>query len=154
MNPSWDSKYTTNINTEMNYWPAEVSNLSECAEPLFQMISELTDQGTEVAREHYGKKGWVFHQNTDQWRVAAPMDGTQWGTFTTGGTWLCTHIWEHYLYSGDIEFLKKYYPVMKGNIEFFLDFLTETSRIRLAGNEPINLAGKFSRSSRKRDVLR
>lgn len=124
-NPSWDSKYTTNINTEMNYWPAEVANLADCAEPLFRMIRELTDQGAEVAREHYGARGWVFHQNTDLWRVAAPMDGPQWGTFTTGGAWLCTHLWEHYLFTGDIEFLRQYYPVMKGNVEFFLDFLKE-----------------------------
>ncbi|MGZ7046288.1 MAG: glycosyl hydrolase family 95 catalytic domain-containing protein, partial [Candidatus Aminicenantales bacterium] len=122
-NPMWDSKYTTNINTEMNYWPAEVGNLSECAEPLFRMIGELTDQGGRVAREHYGARGWVFHQNTDLWRVAAPMDGPSWGTFTTGGAWLCTHLWEHFLFTGDREFLKTYYPVMKGSVEFFLDFL-------------------------------
>lgn len=125
MNPSWDSKYTTNINTEMNYWPAEVGNLSECAEPLFRMIRELTEQGAEVAREHYGAGGWVFHQNTDIWRVAAPMDGPDWGTFTTGGAWLCTHLWEHYLYTGDEDFLMEYYPVLKGCVEFFLDFLVE-----------------------------
>ncbi|MGZ5480274.1 MAG: glycoside hydrolase family 95 protein, partial [Candidatus Aminicenantales bacterium] len=123
MNPSWDSKYTTNINTEMNYWPAEVGNLAECAEPLFRMIRELTDQGSDVAREHYGARGWVFHQNTDIWRVAAPMDGPSWGTFTTGGAWLATHLWEHYLFSGDKAFLKTYYPVLKGSAEFFLDFL-------------------------------
>ena len=125
MNPSWDSKYTTNINTEMNYWLAEVGNLSECAEPLFTMISELEDQGSEVAREHYGAGGWVFHQNTDIWRVAAPMDGPDWGAFTTGGAWLCTHLWEHYLYTGDKGFLQEVYPVMKGCVEFFLDFLVE-----------------------------
>lgn len=125
MNPPWDSKYTTNINLEMNYWPAEVANLSECTEPLFRMIKELTDQGSEVAREHYGAKGWVFHQNTDQWRVAAPMDGPDWGTFTTGGAWLCTHLWEHYLFSGDVDFLKAVYPAMKSSVEFFLDFLKE-----------------------------
>jgi alpha-L-fucosidase 2 len=125
MNPSWDSKYTTNINTEMNYWPAEVGNLSDCAEPLFRMIRELTDQGADVAREHYGADGWVFHQNTDIWRVAAPMDGPDWGTFTTGGAWLCTHLWEHYLYTGDKVFLEEYYPVLKGCVEFFLDFLVE-----------------------------
>lgn len=125
MNPPWDSKYTTNINLEMNYWPAEVANLSECTEPLFRMIKELTDQGSEVAREHYGAKGWVFHQNTDQWRVAAPMDGPDWGTFTTGGAWLCTHLWEHYLFSGDVDFLKEVYPTMKSSVEFFLDFLKE-----------------------------
>jgi alpha-L-fucosidase 2 len=123
MNPSWDSKYTTNINTEMNYWPAEVGNLSDCAEPLFRMIRELTDQGAEVARENYGARGWVFHQNTDLWRVAAPMDGPSWGTFTTGGAWLATHLWEHYLFTGDKDFLKQYYPVLKGSAEFFLDFL-------------------------------
>ena len=123
MNPPWDSKYTTNINTEMNYWPAEVGNLAECAEPLFRMVRELTDQGSEVARENYGAGGWVFHQNTDLWRVAAPMDGPSWGTFTTGGAWLATHLWEHYLFCGDREFLREYYPVMKGSAEFFLDFL-------------------------------
>ncbi len=125
MNPSWDSKYTTNINTEMNYWPAETGNLAECAEPLFRMIGELVDQGRDVAREHYGCGGWVFHQNTDQWRVAAPMDGPDWGTFTAGGAWLCTHLWDHYLYTGDRDFLAAYYPVMREAAEFFLDFLVE-----------------------------
>jgi len=96
-NPSWDSKYTTNINLEMNYWPVETGNLSDCAEPLITLIKELTDQGSKVAKEHYGANGWVFHQNTDLWRVAAPMDGPTWGTFTVGGAWLTTHLWEHYL---------------------------------------------------------
>ncbi len=123
MNPSWDSKYTTNINTEMNYWSVESGNLAECIEPLARMIKELTDQGAQVAREHYGARGWVFHQNTDLWRVAAPMDGPTWGTFTVGGAWLCTHLWEHYAYTKDIEFLKEVFPVMEGNIQFFLDFL-------------------------------
>ena len=123
-NPAWDAKYTTNINTEMNYWAVESGNLSECADPLFRMIGELTDQGGEVAARHYGAKGWVLHQNTDIWRVAAPMDGPTWGTFTTGGAWLCTHIWEHYAYSRDTAFLRKYYPVLKGATRFFLDFLT------------------------------
>ena len=125
MNPSWDSKYTTNINTEMNYWPAEASNLSELTEPLFKMIEELTDQGTEVASEHYGAKGWVFHQNTDIWRVAAPMDGPTWGTFTVGGAWLTTHLWEHYQFTQDLKFLEKVYPIIKGSVDFFMDFLVE-----------------------------
>ena len=123
MNPSWDSKYTTNINTEMNYWPVESGNLSECAEPLVKMIKELTDQGTQVAREHYGARGWVFHQNTDIWRVAAPMDGPTWGTFTVGGAWLCTHIWEHYEYTRNKDFLKETYPLIEGSVQFFMDFL-------------------------------
>ncbi|MBK7561265.1 MAG: glycoside hydrolase family 95 protein [Chitinophagaceae bacterium] len=123
MNPSWDSKYTTNINTEMNYWPVESGNLSECAEPLFKMIKEITDQGTEVAKEHYGARGWVLHQNTDIWRVAAPMDGPTWGTFTVGGAWLCTHLWEHYQYTMDKDFLKETFPLMEGSVQFFMDFL-------------------------------
>jgi alpha-L-fucosidase 2 len=123
MNPSWDSKYTTNINTEMNYWPVESGNLPECAEPLIRMVSELTDQGSQVAKEHYGARGWVFHQNTDIWRVAAPMDGPTWGTFTVGGAWLTTHLWEHYLYTRDLDYLKEIYPVIKGSVDFFMDFL-------------------------------
>jgi alpha-L-fucosidase 2 len=125
MNPSWDSKYTTNINTEMNYWPAESANLSELTEPLIKMVKELTDQGSQVAKEHYGARGWVFHQNTDIWRVAAPMDGPTWGTFTVGGAWLTTHLWEHYLYTLNKDYLKEVYPVMKGSVEFFMDFLIE-----------------------------
>jgi alpha-L-fucosidase 2 len=128
MNPPWDSKYTTNINAQMNYWPAEVANLSDCTEPLFRMIRELTDQGASVAREHYGARGWVVHQNTDLWRVAAPMDGPSWGAFTTGGAWLATHIWEHYRFTGDSRFLREYYPVMRGAAEFFLDFLVPHPR--------------------------
>ena len=123
MNPMWDSKYTTNINTQMNYWPVESGNLSECAEPLIKMIKELTDQGSQVAKEHYGARGWVLHQNTDIWRVAAPMDGPTWGTFTVGGAWLCTHIWEHYQYTMDKEFLKETYPLIEGAVQFFIDFL-------------------------------
>jgi len=122
-NPAWDSKYTTNINTEMNYWAVESANLSELSAPLFKMIEELTDQGAQVAREHYGAGGWVFHQNTDIWRVAAPMDGPTWGTFTVGGAWLTTHMWEHYLYAQDERFLEKVYPILKGSVDFFLDFL-------------------------------
>lgn len=127
-NPMWDSKYTTNINTEMNYWPAQVANLGECAEPLYRMIRELTDQGQDVARENYGARGWVFHQNTDLWRVAAPMDGPSWGGFTTGGAWLSTHLWEHYLFTGDRGFLREHYPILKGAAEFFLDFLVPHPR--------------------------
>ena len=123
MNPSWDSKYTANINLEMNYWPVESGNLSDCAEPLTRLVKELTDQGSQVAKEHYGAKGWVFHQNTDIWRVAAPMDGPTWGTFTVGGAWLCNQLWERYLYTLDRSYLEDIYPVIKGSVEFFMDFL-------------------------------
>jgi alpha-L-fucosidase 2 len=125
MNPSWDSKYTTNINLEMNYWPVETGNLSDCAEPLITLVKELTDQGSQVARAHYGARGWVFHQNTDIWRVAAPMDGPTWGTFTTGGAWLSTQLYEHYLFNPDREYLKEIYPVIKGSVQFFMDFMVE-----------------------------
>ncbi len=124
-NPAWDSKYTTNINTEMNYWPAETGNLSELSEPLFTMVEELMDQGSQVAKEHYGARGWVFHQNTDLWRVAAPMDGPCWGTFTVGGAWLTNQLYEHYMFNQDKEYLKKLYPIMKGAVEFFVDFLID-----------------------------
>jgi len=125
VNPAWDSKYTTNINTEMNYWHAETGNLPELVEPLITMVKELTDQGSQVAKEHYGARGWVLHQNTDLWRVAAPMDGPCWGTFTVGGAWLTNQLYEHYLFNQDKEYLKKIYPVMKGAVQFFLDFLIE-----------------------------
>jgi alpha-L-fucosidase 2 len=123
MNPSWDSKYTTNINTEMNYWPVESGNLTECSEPLVKLIKEITDQGTQVAKEHYGARGWVLHQNTDLWRVAAPMDGPTWGTFTVGGAWLCTQLWEHYLYTQDETYLQEIFPLIEGSVQFFMDFL-------------------------------
>ena len=125
MNPKWDSKYCSNINTPMNYWAIESANLSELSEPLTTMVEELTDQGAQVAKEHYGARGWVFHQCTDLWRVAAPMDGPTWGTFTVGGAWLTTHLWEHYLYTLDTEYLRKVYPVIKGSVTFFMDFLIE-----------------------------
>jgi alpha-L-fucosidase 2 len=125
MNPSWESKYTANINLEMNYWLAEATALPECIEPLVQMVKELAETGSKVARIHYGARGWVFHQNTDQWRHAAPMDGATWGTFSVGGAWLCTHLWEHYAFTGDKAYLRDIYPLLKGSAQFFLDTLVE-----------------------------
>ena len=123
--PSWGSKYTTNINLQMNYWPAEPVNLSDCAEPLFQMIADIVEPGSRVAEINYGAGGWVLHQNTDLWLACAPMDGPTWGTFATAGAWLCTHLWEHYLFNRDLDALKKFYPLMKGSAQFFLDTLVE-----------------------------
>ena len=123
MNAPWDSKYTININAEMNYWPALVGNLAETQQPLFEMTRELSETGAKTAKEMYGCKGWVAHHNTDLWRIAGPVDGTPWGMFPTGGAWLTTHIWQHYLYTGDKDFLTKYYPVMKGAAEFLLDYM-------------------------------
>lgn len=129
MNPMWDSKYTTNINLQMNYWPAEVANLPETAEPLYAMLRDLTEAGAKVAREHYGARGWVLHQNTDLWRAAAPMDGASWGPFATGGAWLALQLWEHYRFTGDVDFLRRYYPVLKGSAEFFEDTLVPHPRL-------------------------
>jgi alpha-L-fucosidase 2 len=123
MTPPWESKYTININTEMNYWPAETTNLSECHEPLLRMVSELVENGARTAQVQYGARGWVCHHNTDLWRQTAPIDGPLWGFWPTGGAWLCTHLWNHYEFTGDKAFLARAYPVMKGAAEFFLDTL-------------------------------
>ena len=123
--PPWDSKYTININTEMNYWPAEVGNLPECVEPLIQMVHELAETGQATARVNWGARGWVCHHNTDGWRATAPIDGPTWGFWPTGGAWLCRSLWEHYLFSGDKKFLQQSYPVLKGAAQFFLDTLVE-----------------------------
>ena len=103
----WDSKYTININAEMNYWPAEVCNLAENAEPFFSMIKDLSETGRITAQQMYGCRGWVAHHNTDIWRIAGPIDGAAWGMYPCGGAWLTTHIWEHYLFGGDKEFLRQ-----------------------------------------------
>ena len=121
----WDSKYTININTEMNYWPALVGNLAETQLPLFDMIKDLSVTGATTARQMYGCGGWVAHHNTDLWRIAGPVDGTSWGIFPTGGAWLATHIWQHYLFTGDKQFLKAYYGVMKGAVDFLVNYLQE-----------------------------
>lgn len=123
--PAWDSKYTVNINTEMNYWPAEVTNLSETHLPLFEMIKQLSESGQLTAKKLYGAKGWVTHHNTDLWRVTSPIDFAAAGMWPTGGTWLTQHLWEHYLYSGDKMFLAEIYPVMKGASDFILSLLIE-----------------------------
>ncbi len=119
----WDSKYTININAEMNYWPAEICNLSETSEPLFSMIKDLSEQGAITARKMYDCNGWMAHHNTDLWRVTGPVDGAYWGMYPNGGAWLATHLWQHYLYTGDKEFLKEWYPVIKGTADFYLDYM-------------------------------
>lgn len=123
MLPSWDSKYTTNINLEMNYWPSEVCNLTEMNEPLFKLIREIYEQGKQTAREMYGAEGWVLHHNTDQWRITGPVDRAQTGLWPVGAAWLCRHLWEHYLYTGDKDFLRQYYPIMLDAARFFTQTL-------------------------------
>lgn len=125
MTPPWECKYTININTEMNYWPADVANLGECVGPLTAMVLDLTQTGARTAKVMYHARGWVVHHNTDLWRATAPVDGPTWGMWPTGGAWLCQNLWEHYQFTGDEDYLKKIYPAMKGSAQFFLDTLVE-----------------------------
>ncbi|MCE7041365.1 glycosyl hydrolase family 95 catalytic domain-containing protein [Dyadobacter sp. CY312] len=139
LNPSWDSKYTVNINTEMNYWPVEMTNLSELHEPLFAMIKDLSQTGAEVAKEHYNADGWLVHHNTDIWRGAAPINASDHGIWVTGGAWLSLHLWEHYRFTQDKSFLQKTaYPLMKGAAEFFVNFLSKDPETGFLISSPSN----------------
>ena len=129
MNPPWGSKYTININTEMNYWPAELTNLTEMHEPLIKMVQELSQSGRETAKVMYGSGGWVTHHNTDLWRISGHVDGIYSGMWPMGGAWLSRHLWDKYLYGGDKKYLATVYPAIKGSAEFYSDFLVE---------EPVN----------------
>jgi alpha-L-fucosidase 2 len=128
MAPPWDSKLTVNINAEMNYWPAETTNLAECHEPLLRLTKELAESGARTARAYYGAGGWVCHHNTDLWRATAPIDGPLWGMWPTGGAWLCLHLWDHYAFSGDRAFLADAFPAMLGAARFFVDTLAADPR--------------------------
>ncbi len=128
LNAPWDSKYTININAEMNYWIADVGNIGETQQPLFELIRDLSVTGAKTAREMYGCGGWMAHHNTDLWRIAGPVDGASWGMFPNGGAWLATHLWQHYLFTGDRAFLREWYPVIKGSADFYLDYLQRDPR--------------------------
>jgi len=142
MTPPWDSKYTININTEMNYWPAEKTNLSEMHEPLLKMIQELAQTGKETASVMYGARGWMAHHNTDIWRINGAVDGATWGVWNAGGGWLSQHLWEHYLYTGDKKYLESVYETLKGSADFYADFLVKDPvngwLVVAPGNSPEN----------------
>ncbi|OZA71677.1 MAG: alpha/beta hydrolase, partial [Sphingomonadales bacterium 39-62-4] len=121
--PPWGSKYTININTEMNYWLADPANLGECTEPLLRMVRELAVTGAKTAREIYGARGWVAHHNTDLWRASSPIDGAAWGLWPLGGAWLCNALWDRWDYGRDKAWLAEIYPLMRGAAQFFLDTL-------------------------------
>lgn len=139
---SWNCDYHININTQMNYWPAEVTNLSELCSPFFQYIKFLSQQGAETARDTYAAQGWVAHTITNPWGFTAPGEHPSWGSFMCAGAWCCRHIWEHYLYTKDLAFLKEYYPVLKGACEFFMDFLVREPKtgylVTCPSNSPEN----------------
>jgi alpha-L-fucosidase 2 len=128
MRPPWDSKYTININAQMNYWPAEKTNLAELHEPFLRMVKELSETGQETARVMYGARGWMAHHNTDIWRATGAIDGATWGMWVAGGGWTAQHLWEHYLYNGDKTYLASVYPVLKGAALFYVDYLVEHPR--------------------------
>ncbi|MGN6420280.1 MAG: glycoside hydrolase family 95 protein [Pseudobacter sp.] len=125
MRPPWDSKYTININAEMNYWPAERTHLAELHEPFLRMVRELAITGRETARVMYGARGWMAHHNTDIWRTTGAVDGALWGVWSAGGGWMIQHLWEHYLYNGNQQFLAEVYPVFRDAALFYVDFLVE-----------------------------
>ena len=151
INPPWDSKYTININAEMNYWPAEKTNLSELHQPFLDMVKDLSITGQQTARDMYGARGWMAHHNTDIWRVTGAIDGAFWGMWTAGGGWVSQHLWEHYLYTGDKTFLASVYPALKGAALFYLDFLVEHPTYRWMvvspGNSPENAPAAHGGSS-------
>lgn len=146
--PAWDSKYTTNINAEMNYWPSEVTNLAECHQPFLKMVKDVSVTGRQSAQEMYGCNGWALHHNTDLWRSTGSVDNATAAIWPTGNAWFCSHIWEHYLYTGDKKFLAEYYPVMKGAAEFYQGFLYKDNKTgyMVAGPSisPENHPGLFS----------
>ncbi|MEV6442633.1 glycoside hydrolase N-terminal domain-containing protein [Amycolatopsis sp. NPDC051716] len=138
LNPSWESKYTLNANLPMNYWPADVTNLAECYEPVFAMIGDLAVTGARTAQVEYGARGWVTHHNTDGWRGSSIVDFAQAGMWQTGGAWLATMIWDHYRFTGDVDFLRARYPLMKGAAQFFLDSLVTEPSLGYLVTNPAN----------------
>ncbi|MBN2589767.1 MAG: glycoside hydrolase family 95 protein [Sedimentisphaerales bacterium] len=136
MSPSWDSKYTININAEMNYWPTDNTNIGECIDPLMVMVEELMVKGAQTAKTMYDANGWVSHHNTDGWRATAPIDGAQFGMWPLGGVWLCNTLWDHYEFTQDKDFLKRLYPAMKGAAEYFLDELVEEPKTKTLVTSP------------------
>ncbi len=138
LTPAWDSKYTLNANLPMNYWPANTTNLPECFEPVFRMINDLTVSGARTARVEYNAGGWVTHHNTDGWRGSSVVDFASAGMWQTGGAWLSTMIWDHYLFTGDLDFLRQYYPAMKGAAQFFLETLVQEPSLGYLVTNPSN----------------
>jgi len=149
LRPPWSSNYTININTQMNYWPAETANLSECATVLFDFIMKLSLNGAKTAHTNYGCRGWCSHHNADLWHQSAPVGNygsgsPHWANFALSGPWLCSHLWEHYLFSGDLEFLRQFaYPIMKGAAEFCLDWMVEDAEGHLVTCPSVSCENTF-----------
>lgn len=153
--PAWDSKYTSNINVEMNYWPAEVTNLAECHQPFIDMVKDVSVTGAETAQQMYGARGWALHHNTDIWRTTGAVDNNSVGVWPTCNAWFCSHLWEKYLFSGDKAYLAEIYPVLKGCAQFFQDFLVKDPNtgymVVCPSNSPENHPGKHYYMKTKSD---
>lgn len=134
----WNADWHLNVNVQMNYWPAEVANLSELHAPLFALIGSLQAPGERTARAYYGARGWVAHVITNPWGYTSPGEGASWGSTTTGSAWLCQHLWEHYLFTRDREFLRRVYPLLKGSARFYADFLVEEPTHKWLVTAPAN----------------
>ena len=134
----WNADWHLNVNVQMNYWPAEVTNLSELHEPLFALIGSLQKPGERTARAYYDARGWVAHVITNPWGYTSPGEGASWGSTTTGSAWLCQHLWEHYLFTRDREFLRRVYPLLKGSARFYADFLVEEPKQKWLVTAPAN----------------
>ena len=145
-NPWWDSKYTVNINLPMNYWPAETGNLAELVDPLEKLVREVAEAGTRTAKEHWGARGWVLHQNTDLWRSTTPMDGPSWGAWPVGGAWLMTNLYERYRFSGNRADLERIYPLLRDQTRFLLDILVPEPTHGWLVTAPSNSPENFPKS--------
>lgn len=156
--PAWDSKYTTNINVEMNYWPAEVTNLSECHDPFIGLVRDVSVTGRESAAKMYGCRGWNLHHNTDLWRSTGSVDNASCSIWPTCNAWFASHLWERYLYSGDRDYLAGIYPILKGAAEFYIDFLTTDPKtgykVASPSNSPENHPGlgSYMEGDKKRSL--
>lgn len=151
--PAWGCNYTTNINAEMNYWPAEVTHLEELHQPFLQMVRELSENGQKAAREMYGCRGWVLHHNTDLWRMTGAVDRAYCGIWPVANAWLCQHLWDRYLYSGDRGYLQEVYPIMRSASTFFVDFLVEDPRTGYLVVTPSNSPENAPRWIKKKSNL-
>jgi alpha-L-fucosidase 2 len=154
----WSSNFTININTQMNYWPAEVTNLSEMHQPLLDWIRVLSVTGKTTAKEFYNASGWVAHHNSDIWGISNPVGDKGagdpvWANWYMGGNWLCRHLWEHYLYTGDKTFLQKVYPIMKSAAAFTLDWLVEDNNGFLVTAPSTSPENKFKDSTGKQQAV-
>ncbi len=147
----WNGDWHLDVNVQMNYWPAEIVNLSECHEPMFALIDSLVEPGSKTARCYYGARGWVAHVLANPWGFTAPGEHASWGS-STGSAWLCQHLWDHYLYTGDREFLKKHYPALKGCAEFYLDMLIEEPTTKWLVTAPSNSPENAFYDSENRSV--